>query len=118
MRRRGEMINDDDLDFVSMGMFIIDEIHAPTRVMKDVVGGAGAWSAIGARLFRVPPHSKRISWTVDMGSDFPEPVKELLDSYETAISYRLDPNRLTTRGWNEYAEDDKRGMFYSGRNRY
>jgi hypothetical protein len=40
------------IDFMTMGMFIIDEIHFTTKSpVFDILGGAGSYSALGARLF-------------------------------------------------------------------
>ncbi|UZP34577.1 hypothetical protein NXS19_002393 [Fusarium pseudograminearum] len=61
------------IDFVTMGMFIIDDIDfiPPTEPVKDILGGAGTYSALGARLLSPPPKSTSVGWIVDQGSDFP-----------------------------------------------
>lgn len=85
-----------------------DEIEypPPRPAEKDILGGAGSFSALGARLFSPAPEtSKTIGWIVDQGSDFPPTVTSLIDSWETSVLVRHDPARLTTRGWNGYVDD-------------
>ncbi|KAI0890203.1 Ribokinase-like protein [Annulohypoxylon maeteangense] len=111
--------NDDivsrEIDFVTLGMFIIDEIEflPPTPPVKDILGGAGAYSALGARLFSPPPLSTSVGWIVDKGSDFPPAVEELISTWETSALIRHEPERLTTRGWNGYDEHEHRAFRYT-----
>ncbi|KAL2275697.1 hypothetical protein FJTKL_01652 [Diaporthe vaccinii] len=103
-----------DLDFVTLGMFIIDEIEytPPKPPQKDVLGGAGSYAALGARLFSPGPvQSKTVGWIVDQGSDFPPAITTLIDSWETAALVRHDSDRLTTRGWNGYVDDNETRAF-------
>ncbi|KAK3192588.1 hypothetical protein K4F52_001387 [Lecanicillium sp. MT-2017a] len=101
------------IDFVTMGMFIIDDIDfiPPTPPVKDILGGAGTYSALGARLFSPSPLSQSVGWIVDKGSDFPPALTKLIDSWDTTAVYRLDPDRLTTRGWNGYEGTDQKRAF-------
>ncbi|KAF2089688.1 MAK32-like protein, partial [Saccharata proteae CBS 121410] len=103
------------IDFCTLGMFIIDEIEFPPPVppVKDVVGGAGSYSAIGARIFSPPPLSKSVGWIVDCGSDFPQELRETIDQWETSCHLRDTPDRLTTRGWNGYGENEHRAFAYT-----
>ncbi|KAK8105861.1 uncharacterized protein PG998_003667 [Apiospora kogelbergensis] len=107
-------IESQGIDFVTMGMFIIDDIEylPPTPPKKDVIGGAGTYSALGARLLSPPPLSTSVGWIVDKGSDFPTALTELISSWETAALMRETPERLTTRGWNGYDEHQNRGFHY------
>ncbi|KAK7981983.1 hypothetical protein PG988_004221 [Apiospora saccharicola] len=102
------------IEFVTMGMFIIDDIEylPPIPPKKDVIGGAGTYSALGARLLSPPPLSTSVGWIVDKGSDFPTALDELISSWETAALIRETPDRLTTRGWNGYDEHQNRGFHY------
>ncbi|KAI3399706.1 hypothetical protein diail_6055 [Diaporthe ilicicola] len=103
-----------DLDFVTLGMFIIDEIEyrSPKPPQKDVLGGAGSYAALGARLFSPAPlQSKTVGWVVDQGSDFPPAITTLIDSWDTAALVRHDPDRLTTRGWNGYVDENETRAF-------
>ncbi|KAK3390977.1 Ribokinase-like protein [Podospora didyma] len=101
------------IDFVTLGMFIIDEIEylPPKPTVRDVLGGAGSYSALGARLFSPPPLSKSVGWFVDQGSDFPESITQLVNSWETSAVLRTSADRLTTRGWNGYVDASERRAF-------
>ncbi|ERT02983.1 carbohydrate/purine kinase [Sporothrix schenckii 1099-18] len=102
-------------DFVTMGMFIIDEIEylPPKPPVRDILGGGGAYAALGARLFSPAPDlSRTVGWVVDKGSDFPKAMADLIDSWETAVVMRSDPDRLTTRGWNGYDAAERRAFRY------
>ncbi|KAF2456216.1 Ribokinase-like protein [Lineolata rhizophorae] len=107
--------NDEDapavrVDFVTLGMFIIDEIHflPPRPPVRDIVGGAGTYAALGARVLSPPPLSRTVGWIVDCGSDFPAPLRSLIQSWDTACLMRETPERYTTRGWNGYSDHDHR----------
>ncbi|KAI9745810.1 MAG: hypothetical protein M1818_000491 [Claussenomyces sp. TS43310] len=106
---------DQDIDFCTMGMFIIDEIHflPPKPPVFDIIGGGGTYSALGARLFSPPPLSKTVSWIVDQGSDFPPALKSLIKSWHTSCLLRTDTSRLTTRGWNDFDASETRAFRYS-----
>ena len=79
------------------------------------MGGAGTYSALGARLFSPPPQSRAVGWIVDQGTDFPETMTSLLSSWETSAVLRANPDRLTTRGWNGYTTpgSDRRAFRYT-----
>ncbi|KAI1365645.1 Ribokinase-like protein [Xylaria arbuscula] len=104
-----------EIDFVTLGMFIIDEIEyiPPTPPVKDVLGGAGTYSALGARLLSPPPRAGSVGWVVDKGSDFPPDLEALIKSWETSVVLRDTPERLTTRGWNGYDEHQNRAFRYT-----
>ncbi|CZT03761.1 related to MAK32 protein [Rhynchosporium agropyri] len=104
-----------EIDFCTLGMFIIDEIHylPPKPSVFDVLGGAGSYSALGARLFSPPPLSKTTSWIVDKGSDFPPSLTAQIESWQTSCLIREDAGRLTTRGWNGYDTSQNRAFRYT-----
>lgn len=82
--------------------------------MRDALGGAGTYAALGARLFSPSPLSLSIGWVVDKGSDFPAKLSSVVDSWHTGVIIREDHDRLTTRGWNGYAgPGDKRAFKYT-----
>lgn len=98
---------DQTMDFVTLGMFIIDEIEylPPKPPIKGIIGGAGTYSALGARLFSPAPlASGRVGWIVDRGADFPDAMAAQISSWQTGVLLRPpEPaDRLTTRGWNGY----------------
>ncbi|TWU75586.1 hypothetical protein ED733_006549 [Metarhizium rileyi] len=103
-----ESISETQTDFVTL------DFQPPTPPVRDVLGGAGTYSALGARLFSPPPLSQSVGWFVDQGSDFPDELSMLIDSWGTGVVMRKDCNRLTTRGWNGYVGPaDKRAFEYT-----
>ncbi|KAJ8106006.1 hypothetical protein ONZ43_g7208 [Nemania bipapillata] len=102
------------IDFVTLGMFIIDDIEylPSTPPVKDILGGAGTYSALGARLFSPPPRAGSVGWIVDKGSDFPPDLETLISSWGTSVLLRETPERLTTRGWNGYNGQQNRAFRY------
>ncbi|KAF1832043.1 Ribokinase-like protein [Decorospora gaudefroyi] len=104
----------DVIDFCTLGMFIIDEIEfpPPKPPVKNIVGGAGSYSALGARIFSPPPKSKGVGWIVDCGSDFPPELRDFIAQWDTGVLIRETPDRLTTRGWNGYGENEHRAFRY------
>jgi len=125
------------IDFVTLGMFIIgksfyqhsqasaqeitntcifqDEIEfpPPRPPVRDILGGAGSFSALGARLFSPPPLSRSVGWIVDQGVDFPPSLTDLISTWDTSAVLRPPdpPDRLTTRGWNGYVDGSERRAF-------
>ena len=104
------------IDFVTLGMLIIDDIYPPPSAedqtpQLNIIGGAGTYSAIGARLFSPPPHSHSVGWIVDQGTDFPSELRTLILSWQTGVLLR-DREALTTRGWNGYGENEHRAFKY------
>ncbi len=75
----------------------------------NILGGAGSYSAVGARIFSPRPLSKSVAWIVDVGSDFPDELREFIIRWETSCLLRETPERLTTRGWNGYGDNEQRG---------
>ena len=75
-----------------------------------MIGGAGTYAAVGARLVAGGENSGSIGWIVDMGSDFPIEFRQLIESWCTSCFFRQDKSRLTTRAWNKYGPlDEHRG---------
>lgn len=96
----------------------LDEIEflPPKPAVHDILGGAGSYSALGARLFSPPPTSKTVGWIVDQGSDFPPSITAEITRWQTSALFRHDPSRLTTRAWNGYtssASADHRAFRYT-----
>jgi hypothetical protein len=54
-----------------------------------------------------------VGWVVDCGSDFPPELREFIAQWDTGVLIRETPDRLTTRGWNGYGENEHRGVFVS-----
>lgn len=77
--------------------------------MKSIIGGAGSYAVVGARLVAGKKLSSSVSWIVDVGSDFPTEVLGVIKSWNTNCLIREDSGRLTTRAWNGYGPNEKRG---------
>ncbi|KAF2479544.1 Ribokinase-like protein [Neohortaea acidophila] len=105
------------IDFCTLGMFIIDEIHpAPSspdqKPHYNIPGGAGTYSALGARLFSPPPTSSRsVGWIVDAGPDFPPELRETILSWQTGVLLR-PRDQPTTSAWNGYEANEHRAFRY------
>ena len=97
------------MDFVSLGMFILDDIYypIPRAPVTGIIGGAGSYAVLGARIMQGSGHG--IGWTVHVGSDFPEHVRKEIESWETGCQFIDTPGRLTTRGLNTYRQQERRG---------
>lgn len=54
-------------------------------------------------------HAGSVSWIVDVGSDFPPEALAVIKSWDTNYVIREDHSRLTTRAWNGYHPNEKRG---------
>ncbi|KAF1992370.1 Ribokinase-like protein [Aulographum hederae CBS 113979] len=106
----------DEVDFCTLGMFIIDEIHFqppdPRPSRYNVPGGAGTYSALGARIYSPGELSKKVGWTIDCGSDFEPGLRESLSHWRTNCVFRETLERQTTRGWNYYGQNEHRGFKY------
>ncbi|KAG2415274.1 hypothetical protein HFD88_006465 [Aspergillus terreus] len=102
------------VEFCTLGMFILDDIEfgGIRPNVKNVLGGAASFAVVGARLVAGREHSQSVSWIVDVGSDFPSDVLEVINSWDTACVIRKDPGRLTTRAWNGYGVNEKRDFKY------
>ncbi|EPS36602.1 hypothetical protein H072_9832 [Dactylellina haptotyla CBS 200.50] len=103
------------IHFVTFGMFIIDQIHFPAsdRTVDDIIGGAGTFGIVGARLFSPPPTlSKTLGWIVDAGNDFPDDIRTELQRWDTKLVLRENLDRQSTRGWNSYGPADFRSFKY------
>ncbi|KAI4238347.1 MAG: hypothetical protein LQ349_001155 [Xanthoria aureola] len=102
------------MDFVTLGMFILDEIHyePPRKPDLDVMGGAGMYAALGARLFRPPPSASAIGWILHEGHDFPLHIKSTIDTWKTTCEFIQTPARETTRARNTYGSNGYRAFRY------
>ncbi|KKK20581.1 pfkB family carbohydrate kinase (Mak32) [Aspergillus rambellii] len=95
-------------------MFILDDIdfEGTQPSVKNVLGGAASFAVVGARLVAGREYSQSVSWIVDVGSDFPPEIIEVLKAWNTDTMFREDFGRLTTRAWNGYGPNEKRDFRY------
>ncbi|KAJ5158359.1 uncharacterized protein N7500_008010 [Penicillium coprophilum] len=103
-----------EVEFCTLGMFIIDEIDfgGSRPGVKNILGGAASFAVVGARLVSGSKYARSVSWIVDVGSDFPAETLDVIKSWNTSCVFREDPSRLTTRAWNGYHPDEKRDFKY------
>ncbi|KAI0080739.1 Ribokinase-like protein [Panus rudis PR-1116 ss-1] len=102
--------------FVSLGMFIIDEIvfedGTPTpesRTSNPQIGGGGTYASIGARIW-LP--AEKVGMIVDRGPDFPDDIQRQLEDYGSDMwLFRDGKASVTTRALNIY-KGDTRGFQY------
>ena len=96
-------------------MLIIDDIHFPhpRPPALSVLGGAGTYAVMGARLIAGTTRSRTIGWTVHEGHDFPAAVKEQIELWATSCNFIPTPNRGTTRALNVYRPNGIRGKMVS-----
>ena len=78
--------------------------------VKNILGGAASFAVVGARLVAGSAHARAVSWIVDVGSDFPSETLAAIQSWGTDCVIREEHGRLTTRAWNGYHPNEKRGM--------
>ncbi|KAI0650075.1 Ribokinase-like protein [Trametes meyenii] len=103
-------------DFVSLGMFIIDEFSFadedgnPTgRTLAPQIGGGGTYAAMGARIWLSP---SKVGVIIDRGNDFPPDIQNALDAFGADMwLFRDDPARETTKAINTY-RGEVRGFDY------
>ena len=73
--------------------------------LKGILGGAGTYAVIGARLFTPGDVAKQVGWVVHAGHDFPLHIREEIDSWGVSTRYIDTPHRCTTRALNTYSGD-------------
>ena len=86
-----------------------DEVEYDGRkpAQRVIIGGAGSYAAIGARLVAGDRYASLVSWIVDVGSDFAPPFRSTIESWQTDCIFREDRARLTTRAWNGYSDENE-----------
>ncbi|KAF2832401.1 putative PfkB family kinase [Ophiobolus disseminans] len=87
------------VEFVSLGMVVIDEIRLPSRPpIIDVAGGSGSFSTLGYRLLTGRSQSRRVGCLVRAGTDFPEQVKNQLSEWQLTLEIQILQHSGSTRG--------------------
>ena len=88
-----------DINFVSLGMLVLDELHLPGgQVLRDGVGGSGAWSMLGARIAAGPKAAQQVGSFVVAGRDFPESAAQAVRELGVTLEMLVDETRESTRG--------------------
>lgn len=92
-------MNSDNISFVSLGMLVLDELHLPSgQVLRDGIGGSGAWSMLGARIATGPREAKQVGSFIVAGRDFPESASQAVRELGVTLEMLVDPMRESTRG--------------------
>ncbi|KAF0325323.1 pfkB family carbohydrate kinase [Colletotrichum asianum] len=92
--------------FVSLGMVVLDEIRFPDgRVLRDVAGGSGFYSTLGARLAVPREDAETVCCLVVAGDDFPASVVEQIEDWGVTVLVQKVEGRLSTRGLLVYEDD-------------
>lgn len=103
-------ISETHLRQCTISNLLLDDIYQdspPKLLHSNVLGGAGIYAALGARIFReqdVNEQSggKSVGVIVHEGCDFPMDAKVELESWHLSSVFIKTPQRLTTRGKNIY----------------
>ena len=74
-----------------------------------ILGGAGTYAVLGARLFAPGDAARQVGWVVHSGYDFPLHARQEIDLWGMSTMYIDTPNRRTTRALNTYS-DELRGF--------
>lgn len=116
LSRMGEAIDNEDVIVTSLGMFIIDDNEYPLswnrKPERNIIGGGGSYSMVGSRIIGGQKYGQGVSGIIDKGNDFPKEVEDEINSWDTGVLFRHDPDRLTTRGLNQYDENEIRHFYY------
>ena len=99
-----------------MSNLLPDDIYQdspPKLLYSNVLGGAGIYAALGARIFRGEDLNeengcKSVGVIVHEGCDFPVDAKAELESWHMSSVFVKTPQR-TTRGKNVYSKGGVRG---------
>jgi len=80
------MNEDQQVDFVTLGQFILDDVHfapvadgitPPRPPALNIAGGAGSYAAVGARIMSPSDLAPTVGWVVDAGHDFPPRLRQV-----------------------------------------
>ncbi|KAL4817518.1 putative PfkB family kinase [Aspergillus spinulosporus] len=94
-----------NISFTSLGLLVLDEIRFPGQdPLTDVLGGSGAYAALGARLFLPPPLGRTLGWMMNIGNDFPEQTRRYLESWGATMIVKEESSKPSTRGLLEYKD--------------
>ncbi|KAI8944700.1 Ribokinase-like protein [Xylaria longipes] len=92
--------------FVSLGMFLLDELRFPNgHKVVDVPGGSGLYATLGARLFKPAPTAADVGCIVVAGHDLPKSTARLLESWQMTLLLVRDAEKPCTRGLLQYEDD-------------
>ena len=76
--------------------------------LYGIVGGAGPYAAIAARIFNPGEQSTRVGLILHEGKDFPKVAKEQIEAFNMHAMFMDRSDSNTTRGSNVYDADGNR----------
>lgn len=82
--------------------------------MQDILGGAGTYATVGARLFCQEDASLRVGFVVHAGSELSQELRDEINSWKSGTHIIETPNRMTTRGKNVYVDGIRRELMLFG----
>lgn len=120
-QQRSKSAQNPDPIFVSLGLFVLDELRFPSRAtLFDVPGGSGIYgtpssliisaqtnlpATLGARLLKSSPYSAAVGCIVLAGQDFPQTVLHMLRGWDMNLQVCKMPKSPTTRGLLVYEDE-------------
>lgn len=95
-----------NIDSVSLGMVIIDELRFANReTLTNVTGGSASFVTLGCRLFADPSDASNVGCLVMAGNDFSETVEQELRDWGMTLVIEKNEDAPSTRGLLEYGDD-------------
>ncbi|KAI3325393.1 Ribokinase-like protein [Xylariaceae sp. AK1471] len=91
--------------FVSLGMFLKEEVILDNRTNNLYPGGAGLYATFGARLFKTGPKSTEVGWCLAAGFNLPPAVTDMLVSWNVRFHVRESSEELCTKARVFYQDD-------------
>ena len=76
--------------------------------LYGIVGGAGPYAAVAARMFNPGERSTRVGLILHEGGDFPKIAREQIEALKMHAKFIDRPCSNTTRGSNVYDADGNR----------
>ena len=84
----------------------LDDVYPELSPPKlGILGGAGTYATVGARLFYPGEKSDKVGFVVHTGSDFAQTTRDEIESWKSGSHFVNTPERETTRGKNVYSND-------------
>lgn len=99
---------------IGIKLSFADDIHYFPPILQpkyDVIGGAGIYAGLGARMFEPAQHSEKVGLVIHTGADFPKPIREWIERFGMRVLFIPRIDSLTTRGQNTYDEFGNRSKF-------
>lgn len=76
--------------------------------MQDILGGAGTFATVGARLFCPGDSSVGVGFVVHAGDELSQTLRDEIASWKSGTHIIETPNRMTTQGKNIYVDGIRR----------